>query len=218
MAYRWAKSGFQAPFLADPAASAAGPAPALIGEVRLQTTPARDQTILHSELCCAYAMAAALETWLSQSASAPTTVRFSEQAIYDARKKKSPHAPPVVAKAGIKVGTHIYKADIARLTAVGPARVRSMKDAIDAGQPLTIQIDLWSNLENWSGTRYQAGGTHEGYHALCVIGYGSAGSDEYWIVKNSFGPAWNGDGTTTITIDDPDLEPESIVYAIRSIS
>lgn len=62
--------------------------------------------------------------------------------------------------------------------------------------PVTVSLDI--NHESFM--RYSTGiynepdCTHLTNHALLLIGYGSEGDQDFWIVKNSFGEAWGERG------------------------
>ncbi|XP_047309146.1 low-temperature-induced cysteine proteinase-like [Impatiens glandulifera] len=74
---------------------------------------------------------------------------------------------------------------------------RSLLSAV-AGQPVSVAID-------GSAIDFQlyTDGIYDGFcssdpnainHAVLIVGYGSEGDEEYWIVKNSWGTGWGKDG------------------------
>lgn len=45
-----------------------------------------------------------------------------------------------------------------------------------------------SGIYKWDGTSAALG-----YHAVCVVGYSTSGTEKYWICKNSWGTSWGED-------------------------
>jgi len=78
--------------------------------------------------------------------------------------------------------------------------VNSLKAAL-AKQPVSISVDAeargWQNyrsgiLDSNCGTRLD--------HAVLMVGWGKSGSQEYWIVKNSWGTSWGEKGYIRLAI------------------
>ena len=45
-----------------------------------------------------------------------------------------------------------------------------------------------------SGVYIHTSGSVEGGHAVKIVGWGTSGSQDYWIVANSWGPNWGLSG------------------------
>ncbi|XP_001367502.2 procathepsin L-like [Monodelphis domestica] len=74
---------------------------------------------------------------------------------------------------------------------------RALMEAVATVGPISVGIDS----ANPSFKFYQSGVYYEPDcsssqldHGVLVVGYGSIGKDEYWIVKNSWGEAWGDNG------------------------
>jgi len=80
--------------------------------------------------------------------------------------------------------------------------VNSFKAAL-AKTPVSISVD--ANSKGWQS--YKSGilssncGTRTD-HAVLMVGWGKSGSQEYWIVKNSWGTSWGEKGYVRILIQD----------------
>ena len=47
-------------------------------------------------------------------------------------------------------------------------------------------------------------------HAVAIVGYGGAGSADYWLLKNSWGTSWGEGGYMRLTRTVPTDEPEGV--------
>ncbi|RLG15146.1 MAG: hypothetical protein DRN66_00205 [Candidatus Nanohalarchaeota archaeon] len=70
-----------------------------------------------------------------------------------------------------------------------------LKNWISYYGPLPIAIDM-DNGDDWDGDIYRCNEEGDLNHAVVLTGYNDTGNDttSYWIVKNSWGSSWNGDG------------------------
>lgn len=219
---RWVRRGFRGPFLKDLDLPVAPPEASTfdvgLSERRLRTTPARTQGGPSSDLCCAFAMAAAMETRLLTKTGSTFTI--DETDIWNNSKQRSPHAAARGARLGAsdQLGlTHRAKATL--LSRPASLKADAMRAAIDQQIPLTAKIKLWSNFESAPDDRvYAPSGIQDGFHAVCIIGYGSGIQGEYWIARNSYGPTWNGDGCVMLPVDSPKISAEETVYLVEDVS
>ena len=91
----------------------------------------------------------------------------------------------------------VFKATSDNTTISQGTDLNTVKNCLKAYGPLTIFCSVpgdWYNLQDGSGS---------GNHEVVIVGYhDNVGSENapgggYWIVKNSWGSWWNGDGTGT---------------------
>ncbi|KAL1131618.1 hypothetical protein AAG570_011232, partial [Ranatra chinensis] len=72
-----------------------------------------------------------------------------------------------------------------------------MKNALASRGPIAATIDGNHSTFNFyhSGIHYQPEcKDNSPTHAVLVVGYGTEDGQDYWIVKNSWGPAWGDNG------------------------
>ncbi|KAK7491587.1 hypothetical protein BaRGS_00017226 [Batillaria attramentaria] len=74
---------------------------------------------------------------------------------------------------------------------------KALKLAVASQGPVSVGIDASAS----SFMQYEGGVYYEPScvpyflsHAVLVVGYGTKGEDQYWLVKNSWGPSWGVDG------------------------
>lgn len=77
--------------------------------------------------------------------------------------------------------------------------VEECKNAIFRNGPALIAVPVY----NWGPEMWKkdSGEELEGGHAMTIIGW----NDKGFIIRNSWGPKWNGDGTCVLKYDDWDL-------------
>lgn len=80
--------------------------------------------------------------------------------------------------------------------------VNQLKAAI-VKQPVSVSIDANCDafMNYSSGIFTESCGTDID-HAVLAVGYGSEDSQEYWIVKNSWGTSWGEQGYIRIAIEE----------------
>lgn len=83
------------------------------------------------------------------------------------------------------------------------ANVENMQRDILRHGPLVAAHTVYNDQlkTRWSDSAYEDGvyvpdttSGIDGGHAVVIVGWGRSGATPYWIVRNSWGPAWNGDG------------------------
>jgi len=68
-----------------------------------------------------------------------------------------------------------------------------IKQALVDRGPLTAAMGYGSSFGGgWSGDIYRCTNDSGVNHGVVIVGYNDAGG--YWIIRNSWGPGWNGDG------------------------
>jgi len=89
----------------------------------------------------------------------------------------------------------VFKGTYADVTIAQGTNLATVKNALEAYGPLTIKLNTpgdWYNCQDDGGT--------SGSHEVVIVGFhDNVGSENapgggYWIVKNSWGATWNGDG------------------------
>jgi len=75
---------------------------------------------------------------------------------------------------------------------VYPSQSQIKQSVVDNG-PLTVAMGYGSGYGGyWDGDIYRCTSDSGINHGVVIAGYNDAGG--YWIIKNSWGPTWNGDG------------------------
>lgn len=71
--------------------------------------------------------------------------------------------------------------------------INTIKDRIINYGPVSVHFDVYTDFYNYGTGIYEhVTGGYEGGHAVILVGWGVAGTDSFWIVKNSWGSDWGG--------------------------
>ncbi|KAL3281688.1 hypothetical protein HHI36_004894 [Cryptolaemus montrouzieri] len=72
----------------------------------------------------------------------------------------------------------------------------NLKKAVASIGPISVAIEATSNLQHYrSGVFHDKECKHKRLnHAVLVIGYGNELGQDYWLIKNSWGPKWGESG------------------------
>lgn len=115
-------------------------------------------------------------------------------------------ACPTGARCTGPAGSQIYQASYGTATVVWADRANAildtyqttlnMKRAIIEHGPLVTGVYLYSDFDFYVNGIYQrsAGSSFKGGHAIAVVGWGEENGQGYWIIKNSWSPAWGSAG------------------------
>jgi C1A family cysteine protease len=77
---------------------------------------------------------------------------------------------------------------------VYPSQSQVKQSVVDNG-PLTVAMGILKSGDYWDGDIYRCTDDESVNHGVVIAGYSDAGgSGGYWIVKNSWGSGWNGNG------------------------
>ncbi|CAG4908226.1 unnamed protein product [Colias eurytheme] len=112
--------------------------------------------------------------------------------------------------------THLYT--IRGFVDVTPFSVEALKVALVYHGPLSVSIDATGLLSLYTGGIYYDTycTTSDLNHEVTLVGYGVNEGEEYWIVKNSWGPEWGIDGYFHISTRDNSCgittEPTYVVF------
>jgi len=79
-----------------------------------------------------------------------------------------------------------------------PKSEQTLKDAVYALGPVAVSIDVTDSFANYKSGVWQDSSCKNGEmdldHCVLVVGYGTDGGKDYWIVKNSWGTTWGNKG------------------------
>jgi len=97
------------------------------------------------------------------------------------------------------------------IDAVGPVSAGQIKQSVVNNGPITVGMGYGSGYGgHWDGDIYRCTNDSGVNHGVIIAGYNDAGS--YWIVKNSWGSSWNGDGYFKVGYGECAIEQHA-VYA-----
>jgi C1A family cysteine protease len=109
---------------------------------------------------------------------------------------------PTGARCSGVAGSQIYQASYGTVPVVWADRnnaildtyqtTQNMKRAIIEHGPIVTGLYLYSDFDFYVNGIYQrsASSTFKGGHAVAVVGWGEENGQGYWIIKNSWSPAW----------------------------
>lgn len=95
---------------------------------------------------------------------------------------------------------------------------QAIKRAVQDYGPIAAAMDIYSDLKNYQGGIYQPDNraVNRGGHWVVIVGWQNDSSlinGGYWIVKNSFGPAWGEHGFFNIPYNTCNLDRYIFFYA-----
>ncbi|MCJ7509342.1 MAG: thrombospondin type 3 repeat-containing protein [Dehalococcoidia bacterium] len=87
-----------------------------------------------------------------------------------------------------------WQGRLRKIDAVGSVSASQIKQSVVDNGPLTVAIGVGSGYGGYFDGQgiYRCTKDSGINHGVAIAGYNDAGG--YWIVKNSWGPGWNGDG------------------------
>jgi len=105
-----------------------------------------------------------------------------------------------------------WQSRLRTIDAVGgvyPSQSQIKQSVVDNG-PLTVAMGILKSGDYWDGDIYRCTDDESVNHGVVIVGYNDAGG--YWIVKNSWGSGWNGNGYFKVGYGECAIE-EYAVYA-----
>jgi len=73
--------------------------------------------------------------------------------------------------------------------------VNTMKTQIYAGGSIGAGVDIYTDFSSYSGGVYiKSSNDYAGAHAVALVGWGSDGGVDYWVLANSWGKGWGESG------------------------
>jgi len=95
--------------------------------------------------------------------------------------------------------------------------VEAIKQEIYTNGPIQTGFMVYSDFMHYkSGVYKHTSGTLEGGHAVKIVGWGEDAGTPYWIIANSWGPAWGLDGFFWIEMNQSELRLESQGIAAKA--
>jgi len=82
-------------------------------------------------------------------------------------------------------------------------------------------MSVYTDFLDYSGGIYEyTSGTHEGEHAIVIVGYGNEDNIDYWICKNSWGENWGENGYFRIKFGECGIDSygDFVISAVNSYS
>ncbi|MFA6322065.1 MAG: C1 family peptidase [Candidatus Buchananbacteria bacterium] len=83
----------------------------------------------------------------------------------------------------------------------------NIKQALIQYGPVEVGMAVYQDFFNYSnGVYYHKFGVLVGGHAVTIVGFGKEDSQDYWVVKNSWGPNWGENGYFKIFVGDSNID------------
>ena len=81
-------------------------------------------------------------------------------------------------------------------TVIPPNNEKQLLNAVATVGPITVAIQVTSSFQSYHGGVYYEPrcDPKKLNHAVLIVGYGSEGGHDYWLVKNSWGTSWGQEG------------------------
>lgn len=79
--------------------------------------------------------------------------------------------------------------------------VEEIKSAIFQYGPLSVGVAATDSMSNYRGGIWQGDGSTQLNHAVNIVGWGKDGSQEYFIMRNSWGAGWGENGYMRVAIN-----------------
>jgi putative hemolysin len=112
-----------------------------------------------------------------------------------------------------------WQSRLRTIDAVGgvyPSQSQIKQSVVDNG-PITVAMGILKSGDYWDGDIYRCTDDTSVNHGVVIVGYNDAGgSGGYWIVKNSWGSGWNGNGYFKVGYGECAIE-QYAVYAYLDI-
>jgi cathepsin B len=95
--------------------------------------------------------------------------------------------------------------------------INDIKQSLVSEGPVETGFDVYDDFMNYSGGVYtRTSDNLLGGHAVKVVGWGVEGSDEHWIVANSWGSSWGETGFFRIKFGECNFDSDMIAGAPNS--
>ncbi len=76
---------------------------------------------------------------------------------------------------------------------IGSSEPATIKQQLQSIGPLSVSMGILSDYGGyWDGDIYRCTNDYGSNHAVVMVGYDDAGG--YWLIRNSWGSGWNGNG------------------------
>lgn len=100
----------------------------------------------------------------------------------------------VAKQSNCQAGGKAHPAKIGRYWSVRSGDEGALKDAVGVRGPVSVAIHVNDDFMRYKSGVFDAPCSGSRNHAVLVVGYGSEGGKDFWIVKNSWGTWWGDNG------------------------